>query len=149
MKMHHAVVAALIGLGANAAFAASEGGDTWSSVAPTNYSGSKPGIAVATIGKLNGLQSEERPSGKGTPATADGADRIVQLSPSVRWVTVPYGERVTFNSPDEHGAQRSFAWRFDVAPARSFVDLDDVAPADFPSHGVRVFVAEPPEYRGG
>jgi len=148
MKMQRAVVAALIGLGASAAFAASEGGDTWSSVAPKSYSGSAPVMTVATVGKLNTLQSEHS-SGKGTPATADAADRIVQLSPSMRWVNVAYGERVAFNIVDAQGAQRSFVWRFDVAPARSFVDLDEVAPADFPSHGVRVFVAEQPEYRGG
>ncbi|HEX4598246.1 MAG TPA: CzcE family metal-binding protein [Burkholderiaceae bacterium] len=148
MKMPQAVVAALIGLGAQAAFAASEGGDTWSSVAPTRYSGVKPVMTVATVGKLNTLQSE-RTSGKGTQVVSDTSDRIVQLSPSMRWVTVAYGERVTFNTADEHGAPRSFAWRFDVSPARSSVDLDDVAPADFPSHGVRVFVSEQAEYRGG
>jgi len=148
MKMQHAVAATLIGLGAHTAFAASEGGDTWSSVAPKQYSGSVPMMTVATIGKLNGLQSE-RTSGKGTAVVSDTSDRIVQLSPSTHWVSVAYGERVTFNLADDHGAQRSFAWRFDVSPARSFVDLDDVAPSDFPSHGVRVFVAEEPEYRGG
>jgi hypothetical protein len=148
MKMQHAVAAALIGLSASVAFAASEGGDTWSSVAPTRYSGTKPAIAVATIGKLN-LAQAERSSGKGTPVVGDAPDRIVQLSPSMRWVSVAYGETVTFNTTDEHGAPRSFAWRFDVMPARSFVDLDDVAPADFPSHGIRVFVAEQPAYRGG
>ena len=149
MKMQHAVAAALIGLSATAAFAASEGGDTWSSVAPTRYSGTKkPVVTVATIGKLNYLQAE-RTSGKGTEVVGDTSDRIVQLSPATRWVSVAYGEQVMFNTTDEHGAPHSFAWRFDVAPVRSFVDLDDVAPPDFPSHGVRVFVAEQPEYRGG
>jgi hypothetical protein len=148
MKMQIAVAVALIGLGANAAFAASEGGDTWSAVAPKSYSGSAPIMTVATIGKLNYLQSE-RTSGKGTAVVADDSDRIVQLNPATRWVSVAYGERVTFNASDERGAPQSFAWRFDVSPARSFVDLDDVAPSAFPSHGVRVFVAEAPEYRGG
>jgi Heavy-metal resistance protein CzcE len=148
MKMQHAIVAALIGLGAHAAFAASEGGDTWSSVAPRQYSGRSTAITVATIGKLPAHQADE-PTGKGTPATQAGSDRIVQLNPAMRWVSVAYGERVTFNVADEYGTQRSFAWRFDVSPARSFVDLDDVAPADFPSHKVRVFVAEESNYRGG
>lgn len=148
MKMQYAVAAALIGLSAQAAFAWSEGGDTWSSVAPKSYSGSAPVMTVSTIGRLSDLQAE-RTSGKGTPATPDAADRIVQLSPSMRWVSVAYGEKVTFNTVDASGAQRSFAWQFDVSPARSFVDLDDVAPADFPARSVRVFVAEAPEYQGG
>jgi hypothetical protein len=148
MRMQYAVAAALIGLGAHTAFAASEGGDTWSSVAPTSYSGSVPRITVATIGKLNGLLSE-RSSGKGTEVVGDTSDRIVELTPSTRWVSVAYGERVMFNVADDHGAQQSFAWRFDVSPVRSFVDLGDVAPSDFPSHGVRVFVAQDPKYRGG
>ena len=75
--------------------------------------------------------------------------RIVELSPSTRWVSVAYGEKVTFNTVGANGTQRSFAWQFDVSPVRSFVDLDDVAPADFPARSVRVFVAEAPEYRGG
>jgi hypothetical protein len=148
MKMHHAVVTALIGLTSHVAFAASEGGDTWSSIEPKRYSGYAPTIKVATIGKLNNLQAE-RTSAKGAPVVPDDSDRIVQLSASTRWVDVAYGERVTFMVTDDHGTQRSFAWQFDVSPVRSSVDLADVAPADFPVHGVRVFVAEAPEYRGG
>jgi len=148
MKMQHAVAAALIGLSTHAAFAWSEGGDTWSSVAPKAYSGSAPVMTVSTIGSLSQLQSE-RTSGKGMPATGDASDRIVELSPSTRWVSVAYGEKVTFNTVGANGTQRSFAWQFEVSPVRSFVDLDDVAPADFPARSVRVFVAEAPEYRGG
>ena len=148
MKMQHAVAATLIGLGAHTAFAASEGGDTWSSVAPKQYSGSVPMMTVATIGKLNGLQSE-RTSGKGTAVVSDTSDRIVQLSPSTHWVSVAYGERVTFNLADDHGAQRSFAWRFDVSPVLTHVDLSDVAPADLSVRDVRVFVAPDSRYRGG
>ena len=148
MKMQFAVVAALIGLTSHGAFAASEGGDTWSSIEPKRFSGYAPMMSVATIGKLNHLQAE-RTSAKGTPVVPDASDRIVQLSASTRWVDVAYGERVTFMVTDDHGTQRSFAWRFDVSPARSSVDLADVAPPDFPVSGVRVFVAEALEYRGG
>lgn len=148
MKMQHAVAAALIVLSTQAAFAWSEGGDTWSSVAPKAYSGSAPVMTVSTIGSLSQLQPE-RTSGKGTPATPGAADRIVPLSPSMRWVSVAYGEKVTFHTVDANGKQQSFAWQFDVSPVRSFVDLDDVAPADFPARSVRVFVDEAPEYRGG
>lgn len=149
MKMQHlAVAVAVIGLSMRAAFAASEGGDTWSSVAPGSYSGSKPIMTVATTARLSSLRADGT-SGKGTPVVSDASDRIVQLSPSIRSVNVAYGERVTFEATDERGTQRSFAWQFDVSPVRTHVNLDEVAPADFPARGVRVFVAEAPEYRGG
>ena len=69
--------------------------------------------------------------------------------PLLQRIAVAYGEKVTFNTVGANGTQRSFAWQFEVSPVRSFVDLDDVAPADFPARSVRVFVAEAPEYRGG
>lgn len=148
MKLHHSVAVALIGLSAQAAFAWSEGGDTWSSVQPRHYSGSAPTMTVATTARLSSLRPDGT-SGKGTPAVSNASDRVVRLSPSTRFVDVAYGERVTFEATDERGTQRSFAWQFDVSPARSHVDLDDVAPADFPARGLRVFVAPAPEYRGG
>lgn len=79
---------------------------------------------------------------------ADSSDRVVELYPSVRWVDVAYGERVTFKV-DQGGVERSFTWKFDVSPVRTNVDLEDVAPADFPARGVRVFVAESLDYSGG
>jgi hypothetical protein len=148
MKMHHSVAVALIALSAQAAFAASDGGDTWSRLEPKRSSGHTPIMTVATTGKLTSLRSDGT-SGKGTPGTPNAVDRIVELNQSVRWVDVDYGERVTFEATDGGGKQRSFAWQFDVSPVRTHVDLDDVAPADFPVRGVRVFVAEAPEYRGG
>jgi hypothetical protein len=138
MKTQPAVAAGLIVLSVQTAFACS-------SAATKIDSASAPSSTVSTISTVMKLQPE-RTWGKGTPATADGADRIVHLSSPMRWVSVTYGERVKFNTVDANGAQQSFAWRFDVSPARSFVDLDDVAPAAFPVRGVRVFVAEVPQY---
>jgi len=146
MNKLHAVAAALVALGTPAAFAASEGGDTWSAVAPASYSGSKPLIVVATTAGLGELRAPAT-SGLGRPVYTDEPERIVPLGASTRWVNVAYGERVTFTAADERGALRSFAWRFDVSPVRTHVDLDQVAPSDFPAHGVRVFVE--PQYRGG
>jgi hypothetical protein len=149
MKMRHlAVAVAVIGLSARAALAASEGGDTWSSVEPRHYSGSAPIMTVATTARLSSLRPDGT-SGKGTPAVSDAWDRVVRLSPSTHFVDVAYGERVTFEATDERGTRQSFAWQFDVSPVRTHVDLDDVAPADFPARGLRVFVAPAPDYRGG
>jgi len=148
MKMHLAVAAALIGLSSHAAFAASEGGDTWSRLEPRGYSGYAPVMTVATTARLSSLQREAA-SSYGTASTPAATDRVVQLSPSMKWVDVGYGDHVTFMYVDEHGAQRSFAWKFDVSPVRTHVDLQDVAPADFPAQVLRVFVAADPAYRGG
>ena len=105
-------------------------------------------MTVATTAPLSSLRSDGT-SGKGTPAVPQSSDRVVKLTSSSRWVDVAYGERVTFEATDEYGKQRSFAWRFDVSPVRTQVELDDLAPADFPVRGLRVFVAPQPEYRGG
>jgi hypothetical protein len=85
----------------------------------------------------------------GTPAEPDAVDRIVPLSPDSRWVNVAYGETVEFVVQSGAGSARSFAWRFDVSPVVSHVDLSRVAPAGFLDHEVRVFVAADPRYRGG
>jgi hypothetical protein len=187
MKMQHAVAAALFGLGAHAAHAASEGGDTWSSVAaqagvpwsPIAAVASTPAFArdpyaaaaagedgdtwsavlglraarsapvvVATTASLAGL-ARAPDSPYGSPATPDAADRAVRLAPGMRSIDASWGERIVFIAPDEHGMQRSFAWRFDVSPMQTHIDLNGVAPSDFASQGVRVFVAARPEYRGG
>ncbi len=148
MRLHQALVSALIVVSAQAAFAASEGGDTWSRLEPKSHSGSKPTMVVATTARLSSL----RPDGstaKGTPALSEASNRVVRLSPSMRWVDVAYGEHVTFEATDERGTRRSFSWQFDISPVRTHVDLEDVAPADFPLRGVRVFVDPAPEYRGG
>jgi hypothetical protein len=190
MKMHLVLVASFAALSTHAAFASSEGGDTWSELEPTPYvhsvqpltvpapqsvskqragdlgaavarseggdtwSAVEPGISgasptesltVATTAPLSTLQ-RENPSVYGTPAQADSTDRIVQLRPDSRSINVAYGESVEFIAKGEGGAERSFAWRFDVSPARSYVDLSQVAPADFPDQNLRVFVAEDPRY---
>jgi hypothetical protein len=147
MKIKLALTAALIGLGSHAAYAASEGGDTWTSVAPAPHARSTP-IMVATIAGLDGLLHAGG-SPYGTPTAPEASDRVVLLGPGMRSIDVAYGERVTFMSNDGHGVRRSFAWRFDVSPMNTHVDLNDVAPPEFPAGGIRVFVAAQPEYRGG
>jgi hypothetical protein len=189
-KMHLVLAAALAGLSSHAAFAASEGGDTWSDLEPTPYvhsvhpltvpapgsvssqrgehrgaasgyseggdtwsalepeiSGPTESLTVATTAPLSTLQ-RENPSVYGTPAQAGAADQIVRLAPDSHSMNVAYGETVEFVAQSEGGAQRTFTWRFDVSPARTYVDLSEVAPADFPDQNLRVFVAEDPRYSG-
>ena len=130
---------------------ASEGGDTWSVVQSQVTAHSTQSPVVATTAPLSTLQRDypSYASPYGTPAQPDGADRTVRLSPSLHSVNVAYGETVRFVVDAENGSQRSFAWRFDVSPVLSHVDLSDVAPADLHAANVRVFVAPDSRYRGG
>ena len=150
MKMHLVMTAAIVGLCSHAAFAAGEGGagDTWSEAQALASAPSSRSPVVATAAPLSSLQREYT-SAYGTPAQRDSSNRIVQLSPGLHSVDVAYGESVTFIVDAENGKQRSFAWRFDVSPALSHVDLSEVAPADLSVQNVRVFVAPDSRYRGG
>jgi hypothetical protein len=149
MKMHSVLAAALVGLASHAAFAASEGGDTWSSLeAESSHASPTESLTVATTAPLSTLQ-HETPSVYGTPAQADSAERIVRLGPDSRSIDVAYGETVKFIANAENGSAQSFAWRFDVSPAVTHVDLSEVAPADFPDQNLRVFVAPDARYSGG
>jgi len=119
MKMRIVAAAVLATLVSHAALAASEGG-FW-----------------------------QQPNAYGTSATSTPADRIVRLGPSSRRVNVAYGETVRFVTETGNAAERSFTWRFDVIPEGVSVDLSKVAPPDFPSHNVRVYVSPDPLYVGG
>ena len=125
-----------------------DGGDTWSAMEPKSAAPSTPSLVVATTASLSTLR-RDYPSIYGTPAEGRSADRIVRVSDSARSINVAYGETVTFVVNGENGSERSFAWRFDVSPALSHVDLSDVAPADLDVQKVRVFVAPDARYRGG
>ena len=128
--------------------ARSEGGDTWSELQPQPYARSSQSPAFATIAPLSSLQ-HENPSAYGAPAQGDFADRVVQLGPHLHSINVAYGETVKFIVNGTNGLERSFAWRFDVSPVLTHVDLSDVAPADLPAQNVRIFVAPDSRYRGG
>jgi len=125
-----------------------DGGDTWSALDPKHVAASTQPPVLATTAPLSSLQ-REYPSVYGTSAEPDSADRIVRLSDSSHSVDVAYGETVKFIVTGDYGSERSFAWRFDVSPALSHVDLSDVAPADLHVQNVRVFVAPDSRYRGG
>jgi hypothetical protein len=91
-------------------------------------------------------QSHDNQGVYGTPA--EPAYRIVRLGPDSQSVKVAYGESVRFIVQSEGGSERSFAWRFDGLPSRSYVDLSTVAPPDLLDHDVRVFVAPDPQNSG-
>jgi len=124
-----------------------DGGDTWSELQAKPVTASTEPMQVATTASLSSLQHEQ-PSARGTPVDPDSADRTVRLEPGSQWVNVEYGESVKFIVASQGAPERSFAWRFDGSPITSEVDLSDVAPADVPVHGVRVFVAPDPRYSG-
>jgi hypothetical protein len=124
MKMHVLTAAVLASLTcravlAGSAFEGSEGGDTWSRFA------------------------------YGTPATATSGDRTVHLGPNSHKLNVAYGETVRFVAGGADAPERSFGWRFDVIPEGNSFDLSRVAPADFPTYSLRVYVGPDPLYAGG
>ena len=147
MKMHLVLAAALAAVCSHAAFARYDGGDTWSELQPEPITHSTDSLVVASTASLSALQ-HENPSVYGAPANPDSADRIVRLGPGAQSVNVDYGATVKFIAQGDSGPERSFAWRFDVSPIDSDVDLSKVAPADFPIHDVHVFVAPDPRYTG-
>jgi hypothetical protein len=133
--------------------AASEGGDTWSELQPqptvaSERAASDSSVVVATTASLSGLRSEQPSAALGTPVQDSAADRVVQLGPRSHWVNVGYGETIEFVVPGGNGPERSFAWRFDVMPEVTMVDLSEVAPAQFLDHEVQVFVGPDPLYNG-
>jgi photosystem II stability/assembly factor-like uncharacterized protein len=68
MKMHLVMAAALAGLCSHAAFAASEGSDTWSALQPQAHARSLQSPVVATSASSSGLQ-------RGFPmAASEGGD---------------------------------------------------------------------------
>ena len=119
MKMHVLTVAVLATLASTTALAASEGGDTWSRFA------------------------------YGSPVTTTSVDRTVHVGPNSQRLNVAYGETVRFVAESGNGSERSFTWRFDALPEGVSVELSQLAPADFPSPNVRVFVSPDPLYAGG
>ena len=146
MKTHLVLTAAFAGLCSHAAFAdpAAGVGQQAEPISPTRSIGSLTGAMAAPMSRLG----RDNPTEFGSPAQPDSAGRIVRLASGSHWVNVAYDESVTFVVRNESGSERSFAWRFNVAPNTSHVDLSDVAPVDLPVRGVRVFVTPDPRYSG-
>jgi hypothetical protein len=126
----------------------------------TKHEELKMKISVLTVAVMTALASHaaladpeadfwHRPNVYGTPATATSADRTIYVGPNSHRLNVAYGETVRFVAESGNVPERSFTWRFDVVPEGTSVDLSKVAPADFPSHNVQVFVSPDPLYVGG
>ena len=145
--MRLVMAAAFAGLCSHVAFARYDGGDTWSELEPKPHTRSSQLLTVAMIAPVSSLQRDD-PSDFGTPAEPGSVGRIVRLGSGSHWVNVAYGESVKFIVKGDNGSERSFAWRFNVAPNMSHVDLSEVAPADLPVQDVRVFVSPDPRFGG-
>jgi len=107
------------------------------------------GIARAAPARPASITAPARDvgGGFGTPVDPDRVERTLRLRPGARWANVAYGESVRFVVRDRDGSDRSLAWRFDVGPDVTYVDLRNLAPAGFPLDSVRVYVG--PDARFG
>ena len=84
----------------------------------------------------------------GYPVPEAQAERTIRIGPDTRWVNVTRLETVRF-IVDQGGAQKSFAWRFDTLPFRSFT-MNDIAPTSVLGlQEVKVYVARNPYLDGG
>jgi len=102
-------------------------------------------IAFTAILMTAGLSSAAfaHPAHFGSVAAPAGTDREIVLTPGAHYANVNNGETVTFVADGKR-----FTWHFDTLPTSTSLDLSAIAPQDFASGGVRVYVASNPLYRG-
>lgn len=78
----------------------------------------------------------------GTPAQAALATRIIKLGTGSEYVNVNRGEAVTIVN-----GEKAFTWMFDTMGTPSF-ELAKIAPRDFGTGHLSVYVAPDPNYLG-
>ena len=78
----------------------------------------------------------------GTPVTQGHVDRIVEITPSTRFVNVDENQIVKFVVHGSPGRDESFMWQFNGA--RSVIPLAAIAPGGTLAHAVNVYVAPDP-----
>lgn len=78
----------------------------------------------------------------GQPANVSAPARVVDLA-ATNYVNVKYGETVNFVS-----GSRTFAWTFNGLSPRA-VSLDKIAPQDFGTKPLTIYVGKDPLQRGG
>lgn len=78
----------------------------------------------------------------GQSANTGAAMRIVDLSTGSQSVNVKQGDIITFTA-----AGKSFTWQFDTLRPDTNFKLADIAPKDFDTRNVMVYVAPHPLYR--
>jgi Heavy-metal resistance protein CzcE len=79
----------------------------------------------------------------GQPSPVAGADRMIVITPSTRFVNVEGGQTVAFIIGD-----KQFAWNFFVARTVTHFPLNDVAPPGILDHPVQTYVSPDPRYFG-
>lgn len=106
------------------------------------------GLVVASSAAFAAVQRDSL-SNYGALAPGGIAERTVVLGPDARSANVTNGETVKFVVKRSDGSEQSFAWRFDLFPTQTTVDLSEIAPAGVLDHDIRVYVAPDPHYSGG
>lgn len=94
-------------------------------------------VLVAMPAAAAASKAESFPNGRswyGVPNSAESATRVIDVR-TTKAINVNCGETITFKNGD-----KQFTWRFDVANHRA-VDLRKVAPADFTSEKLTVYVS--------
>lgn len=97
--------------------------------------------AVFTLNAHAGI-FDTTPKVYGAAAPASAAERVVDINAQTRKIQVTNGETVTFNI---NGKQ--FTWKFDVYFGEGVVDLAFILPQDLHADGVKVYIAESPQFR--
>jgi hypothetical protein len=100
-------------------------------------------IAFALNAPAHALGLSGTPTDYGSIAAAQSANREITLDANSKFINVDNGETVTI-----HNGGKSFTWTFQTFPGTSSFDLKAIAPQDFDTAGVRVYVASNPLYRG-
>ena len=75
-------------------------------------------------------------SPRGMTGNPEQADRNIALKAGKKFANVTQGETVKFTSGD-----KSFTWKFDTLGTPNF-QLADIAPTDFETNNVRIYVGE-------
>jgi hypothetical protein len=78
----------------------------------------------------------------GTPVAAGRADRVVDITPSTRFVNVQENQVVRFVVHAPGGRDETFMWEFNGA--RSVIPLTAIAPDGLLAQAVNVYVAPDP-----
>ena len=82
------------------------------------------------------LKSALNNSPLGMTGNPQQADRYIVLKAGKKFVNVTQGETVKFTSGD-----KSFTWKFDTLGTPNF-QLADIAPTDFETNNVRIYVGK-------
>ena len=147
MKKHVLMTLAIAGLCSRAAFASGDAADAKQQLEPQRVVPSTESQIVIT-GKKATKSRPDPTADLGHPGDPDTVSRIVHLGPSSTFANVDYGQNVEFIAKGQDGKRQSFAWRFNVWPNTDMMYLNQVAPAGFIDHKVRIYIGPDPQYFG-